>query len=92
MTEKVLRTVILATAESLAPLKAQGRPRTAHSTLLDVFLAVLKTGMPWRHVQNMDFRTAHRHFMHWSRVGVFENVTSAQASTPPAPIEKPHTH
>jgi len=45
---------------------------TNHEDLIEQFFVVLKTGMPWRYVQSVDFRTAHRHFIRWARLGVFE--------------------
>ena len=64
----LLRTAVLRAAADLCPIKATGRPRTDHLELLDSFMTVLQTGMQWR----IDFRTAHRHFIHWARAGVFE--------------------
>ena len=68
----LLRTAVLNAAKELCPVKSTGRPRTDHAQLLDSFLAILTTGMQWRALRGIDFRTAHRHFIHWARVGVFQ--------------------
>ena len=72
MTDTIIKTIILNTVATLAPLANVGRPRTNHATLIGEFIRILRTGAPWRDVQNVDFRTAHRHFIRWSRLGVFE--------------------
>ena len=68
----LLRTAVLRAAADLCPVRATGRPRTDHLELLDSFMTVLKTGMQWRAIKGIDFRTAHRHFIRWARAGVFE--------------------
>lgn len=72
MNETIAKNVLLVTAERLLPLKTTGRRRTSHELLLDQFFDVLKSGMPWRYIKAIDFRTAHRHFIRWARIGVFE--------------------
>ena len=74
MTIKLVKNVILLAAESKFPPKKVGRTRVQHEILLDQFLRVLTTGMPWRSLNGIDFRTAHRHFMNWSRHGIFEDA------------------
>ena len=72
MREIIAKNILLHTAASFLPPKQFGRPRTNHKDLIEQFFIVLKSGMPWRYVQNVDFRTAHRHFIRWARLGVFE--------------------
>lgn len=74
MTDTILKTIILNTVTTLAPSAKVGRPHTSHATLLDEFIRILRTGAPWRDVKNVDFRTAHRNFIRWSRLGVFETA------------------
>ena len=74
MMSALLRNTILLVASKRFPVHKVGRPRVEHSQLLDVFSRVLWTGMPWRAVTDMDFRTAHRHFITWARAGVFETA------------------
>ena len=72
MCDSLAKSIILATANSLAPLAKTGRPRVSHELLLDQFIRVLRTGTTWRDVKGIDFRTAHRHFLRWAREGIFE--------------------
>lgn len=74
MAVKLVKNIVLLAAEAILPLHTVGRPRVDHSILLDQFLRVLTTGMPWRSLNQLDFRTAHRHFMKWARSGVFEDA------------------
>ena len=74
MNNILLKSIVLNTASSKLPLKGTGRPRHDHTRLLDTFLLVLTSGMPWRAVTGIDFRTAHRHFIRWARVGVFADA------------------
>ena len=74
MEEKLVKSILLATANAFAPPEKLGRPRTDHGLLIDTFIRVLRTGMPWRDVRDVDFRTAHRHFILWARGGIFEKT------------------
>ena len=74
MGEKLVKSILLATANAFAPPEKMGRPRTDHGLLIDTFIRVLRTGMPWRDVRDVDFRTAHRHFILWARGGIFEKA------------------
>ena len=74
MEEKLVKSILLATANAFAPPEKLGRPRTDHGLLIDTFIRVLRTGMPWREVRDVDFRTAHRHFILWARGGIFEKT------------------
>ncbi len=74
MSEKVIKTIILNTARTMVPSSKVGRPHKSHEDLLEQFLRILRTGAPWRDVRNIDFRTAHRHFIRWARLGVFESA------------------
>ena len=74
MTSDVVQNVILVAAASKFPIHRNGRPRERHDRLLEVFLRVLTTGMPWRAIERIDYRTAHRHFLRWARAGVFEEA------------------
>ena len=69
---QLLQTTILKAADELCPIRSTGRPRTSHRDLLESFMTVLSTGMQWRALTRIDFRTAHRHFTQWARRGVFE--------------------
>lgn len=74
MTLKIVKNVILSVAESKFPCSLFGRPRTDHVVLLEQFIRVLTSGMPWRSLVGTDFRTAHRHFIKWARSGVFKDA------------------
>ena len=74
MSEKVIKTIILNTARTMVPSSKVGRPHKSHEDLLEQFLRILRTGAPWRDVRNIDFRAAHRHFIRWARLGVFESA------------------
>ena len=74
---KLLRQCLLSAANAILPEKQRGRTRSCHAMLIDVFLRVLHSGMPWRvvsEVSNVDFRTANRHFLAWARSGIFERA------------------
>ena len=47
MGEKLVKSILLATANAFAPPEKMGRPRTDHGLLIDKFIRVLRTGMPW---------------------------------------------
>ena len=66
--------ILLIASREAFPELSTGRPRVSHEALLTVFFEVLRTGMQWRAIHGMDYRTAHRHFLRWSRAGVFENA------------------
>ena len=68
----LLYTTILKAADESFPVFKIGRPRVHHRDLLNAFFTVLRTGMQWRALPSLDFRTAHRHFIRWARAGVFE--------------------
>lgn len=76
-------TAILRQVELLAPTRPSGRRRADNETLLSAMLKVLETGMPWRHLQwpgdGPNYRSVHRHFMTWSRAGVFRVAYQALA-------------
>ena len=74
MCSYLIKSIILDVASSKLSLKEKGRPRQDHGRLLDIFLLVLTSGMPWRAVTGVDFRTAHRHFIRWARQGVFADA------------------
>jgi transposase len=74
MSEKVIKTIILNIARTMVPSSKVGRPHKSHEDLLEQFLRILRTGAPWRDVRNIDFRTAHMHFIRWARLGVFESA------------------
>tara|TARA_B110001450_G_scaffold238444_1_gene245452 strand:+ start:163 stop:396 length:234 start_codon:yes stop_codon:yes gene_type:complete len=76
MGEKLVKSILLATVNAFAPPEKMGRPRTDHGLLIDTFIRVLRTGMPWRDVRDVDFRTAHRHFILWARGGIFEKAVA----------------
>ena len=58
MCDSLAKSIILATANSLAPLAKTGRPRVSHELLLYQFIRVIRTGTTWRDVKGIDFRTA----------------------------------
>ena len=87
MCDSLAKSIILATANSLAPLAKTGRPRVSHELLLDQFIRVLRTGTTWRDVKGIDFRTAHRHFLRWAREGIFEPSHAFRMD--PAPFRVP---
>ena len=74
----LVESIILATVARLLPFNATGRPRTETKELLNKMVLVLESGMSWRHLgqctQGVDFRTVHRHFISWSRMGVFRTA------------------
>ena len=74
MEENLVKSILTATANVVVPPKRMGRPRTDNGLLIDTFIRVLRTGMPWRDVRDVDFRTAHRHFILWARAGIFEKA------------------
>ena len=74
MEENLVKSILTATANTVVPPKRMGRPRIDNGLLIDTFLRVLRTGMPWRDVRDVDFRTAHRHFISWARAGIFEKA------------------
>ena len=74
-----VESAILSHAARLAPLKPTGRHRSCARELLSSMLLVLESGMAWRHLgryaaSTIDFRTVHRHFVTWSRLGVFKEA------------------
>lgn len=68
--------ILLIASYDAFPSTAQcrGRARVAHEDLISIFTKVLQTGMQWRAIDGMDFRTAHRHFIRWCRAGVFQTA------------------
>ena len=52
MEEKLVKSILLATANAFAPPEKMGRPRTDHGLLIDTFIRVLRTGIPWRDVKH----------------------------------------
>ena len=80
---QVAITAILRQVELFAPTRLSGRRRADNETLLSAMLKVLETGMPWRHLQwpgdGPNYRSVHRHFMTWSRAGVFRGAYQALA-------------
>lgn len=74
MEDTLMKTILLATANAMEPPAKTGRPRVDHGRLVEKFIRVLRTGMPWRAVEDVDFRTAHRHFLRWARKGIFEKA------------------
>lgn len=64
----------------LAPSAKTGRPRAPLGDTIDAIDIVLKTGMPWRHLQDTRFgqlvhyTTIHKRFRQWVQLGVFRKV------------------
>lgn len=73
---KILRNIILCTVNKHFPLSKTGRPATSAATILDELLHMLWSGCPWRALRCKDtsFQTVHRHFIKWSRSGVFKEA------------------
>ena len=75
----IVESIILANVGVLVPPKPTGRPRVNSGTLLRHMTLVLESGMSWRQLgrcqlDNVDFRTVHRHFSSWSACGVFRTA------------------
>lgn len=73
MSRLAAQTILIA-ANQAFPLHDIGRPRTPHHVLVEIFSQVLRTGMQWRAISSVDFRTAHRHFYKWAQAGVFHTA------------------
>lgn len=74
---------MLANVTRLDPPKSTGRPRANACGMLRQMMLVLESGMSWRQLQrcaaesSADYRTVHRNFTAWSRLGVFQNAYSS---------------
>ena len=56
MEEKLVKSILLASANASAPPEKMGRPRTDHGLMIDTFIRVLRTVMPWRDVRDVPLR------------------------------------
>ena len=77
MLSPVTQTAILAAVRSCEWRSMGGRPHYDYGIILHRIVAVLESGMAWRHLKMLpgpSFGTVHRHFLKWARAGVFQSA------------------